>query len=222
MSSARPAHRGATTEFLDPRAVETWDCSFRWRKDGALRDVTIEDTWARVARALTQNPLRETAYRDAFARWRLLPDARLLRDAGTDRAPNLHGRIDAVLNAAAFASRRNFDHAGFAAAATLAKSLVDDARVFVPAGAVQPTATIGLIGFDEARHALGIACGSHESHEFALRLAASMVAHAGRQSVGLTPQPLLARLANHVSDGFDGPDRDSLLAAVEPWLPQRA
>ena len=219
MRSSLPASIVPSTEFRDPRAVETWDCSFRWRRDGVLRDITIDDTWARVARALTRDPLRETAYRDAFSRWRLLPDARLLRHAGTEVAPRLEGRIDAVLNAAAFVARRSFDHVAFAVTATLAKALVDDARVFAPPGTAP---VIGLIGFDEACHALGLDATGHEARELALRLAAELAAHAGRHAVGLMPQPLLARLANHVSDGFDGPARDALRAAVGDLLPERA
>jgi hypothetical protein len=210
----------ASTEFRDARAVETWDAFFRWREDGVLRDVTIDDTWARVARALTQNEARAAAYRDAFSRWRLLPDARLLRYAGTATPPHLVGRIDAVVNVAAFVARRSFDHTAFAQVAALAKSLVNDAGAFCASG-VPLAPSIGLIGFEEARIDLGLAAGSRETGEFAMRIAATLAAHAGRGATALTPQPLLARFANHVHDGFDGSDRIALVEAVKPWLPQR-
>jgi ribonucleoside-diphosphate reductase alpha chain len=207
----------SATEFRDARAVETWDASFRWRQDGTLRDVTIDDTWARVANALSAEPARAAAYREAFSRWRLLPDVRLLRHAGTDAPPRLAGRVEAVVNAAAFVARRMFDEAAFAQSATLARCLVDDARAFQGPGEPAPRPAIGIIGFEDARAALGLASGA-PAREFARRLAALLAAKAGREALALTPQPLLARLANHVADGFDGPDRAALVATVAPWL----
>lgn len=221
MISVHHAAATATTEFRDPRAVETWDALFRWRQDGVLRDVTIEDTWARVANALTPDPARAAIYRDAFSRWRLLPDGRLLRFAGTPTPLRLVGRVAAVLNVAAFVTRRSFDHTAFAQTAELATCLLDDAAALRAPGASPPTPAIGLIGFEDARADLGIASGTLEARDFARRLTAALASHAGHQAVALTPQPLLARLANHVADGFDGPDRAGLVEAVRPWLPEQ-
>lgn len=199
------------TEFRDPRAVDVWDGSFRWRRDGILQDLTIDDTWSRVARALTPDAARQIAYREAFARLRLLPDARLLRHAGTDVAPRLDGCLAVVLNAAAFVARRRFDHAAFAAAAALAAQLWRDARALLHDDLAP---AIGLIGFDEACAALGLDGAGARAPDLARRLASELALHVGRQALVLSPQPLLAQLANHVSDGFDGPASDALRDAV--------
>lgn len=217
MSAVLPPAPPAT-EFRDARAVETWDTHFRWRQDGVLRDVTVDDTWARVAHALNPDAMRADGYRNAFARWRLLPDPCLLRHAGTGTSPQLPDPFAAVLNTQAFVTRRGvFDFAAFAATAELARRLCDDARTRF-GGGVPRRAAIGLIGFDAAREALGLAAGTREAREFAARLAIGLATHAGRDQVRLTAQPLLAQFANHVGDGFDGPSRDTLLDTVQPWL----
>lgn len=217
MSAVLPTAPPAT-EFRDARAVETWDAQFRWRQDGVLRDITVDDTWTRVAQALNPDAMCADAYRNAFARWRLLPDAWLLRHAGTGAMPAPPDPFAVVLNMQAFVARRGvFDFAAFAATAELARRLCDDARTRFAAGAPL-RAAIGLIGFDAAREALGLPAGSRETREFAARLAIVLATHAGRDKVRLTAQPLLAQFANHVGDGFDGPARDTLLDTVQPWL----
>ena len=72
------------TTFSSPAAVDAWDAEFRWRDAHRLRDVTIDDTWHRVAEAAAAaEPEHASAWSarfvDAFSRWRLLPEAHLLR-----------------------------------------------------------------------------------------------------------------------------------------------
>jgi ribonucleoside-diphosphate reductase alpha chain len=44
----------ASSAFTLLSAVEIWDAAFRWREQGQLRDLTIDDTWARVAGWVTR------------------------------------------------------------------------------------------------------------------------------------------------------------------------
>src|SRR5215467_4366586 len=77
--------------FLDPAAVDAWDEWFRLRENGELRDVSIESTWQRVARALAEPEGSAAAqwsrrYFDAQAHWFFVLDERLLASAGTEHA----------------------------------------------------------------------------------------------------------------------------------------
>ena len=98
--------KDAPSPFLDPGSVEVWDTWFRWREDGQLRDISIEATWERVARALAN--AETTASRrwlgrmiDVQARWQVVFDQRILAGAGT-RNFAWPGDPVAVLNAASF------------------------------------------------------------------------------------------------------------------------
>ena len=43
------------SRFAAPIAEQIWDMKYRFKAaDGAPRDVTVEDTWRRIARALAQ------------------------------------------------------------------------------------------------------------------------------------------------------------------------
>lgn len=157
-----------TTRFTDPTAVDAWDRWFRWRNSDSLRDRTIDDTWWRVADALTavdgaQAQTWAQRYVDAFSRWQLLPDERLLRMAGTDTGLRPFDSPAATLNVAAFVvapltRQARFDGERFAGIAGLAVRLLDDALVTMHG----PTSTfadlrIGLIGLADALQLLGVA-----------------------------------------------------------------
>lgn len=162
--SPGPAVATATT-FTDPVSVETWDACFRWRVGDALRDVTIDDTWRRVAEAVA-SPRWGTAsmaarYEEAFARWRLLPDERLLRCAGTANPCESAGPPAALVNVGAFVDARSgvaprFHRKAFMETATLAVRLLDDAlgatRLFAPHAGLR----IGIVGFGDALARLGV------------------------------------------------------------------
>lgn len=172
------------TRFTDPIAVETWDAWFRWRDGDVLRDVTIDDTWWRVAETLaTPNglmaPLWAYHYASAFGSWRLLPDERLLRSAGTGSALGSSEPLAASLNLAAFVAKPpgeppRFERTAFVDTAALAVHLLDDASLvfddLLPAGL-----RIGVIGFADALQKLGIsyvsagACA--QARDFAMALA---------------------------------------------------
>lgn len=172
------------TRFTDPIAVETWDTWFRWRDRDELRDVTIDDTWWRVADTIAapngaMAPLWAHHYASAFSSWRLLPDERLLRVAGTGQPLGTPEPLAAVLNLAAFVSTplgapARFERAAFVDTAALAVRLLDDA-LMVFDGIVPAGLRIGVIGFADALRKLGIAYPSGsaclQARDFAAALA---------------------------------------------------
>src|SRR5689334_2879673 len=124
-----PNGKTPTTRFLNTLAVETWDTWFRWREDAQLRDLTIEDTWERIATALTRAPARQSGYKrrliDALTGWHLLLDERMLATAGTTTLQWSANNLCAVLNAASFVRSSGlrqvtFDYAHFEEVAALA------------------------------------------------------------------------------------------------------
>lgn len=150
--------------FVDPVAVEAWDAWFRWRHRGHLCDVSIEDTWRRVAGALVSVEAPEaravwlSRFLEAFATWRLLPDERVLATAGTGRVAWRDGALGAALNAAAWVTAdggtsRHIDFAAVALCAELAVRVLDNAALL--AGIPAPRLQIGLIGVADALAMLG-------------------------------------------------------------------
>lgn len=174
-----------TTRFSDPSAVDLWDARFRWRSGGHLRDRTIDATWQRIADALTESEGDERAYwrsryAFAFGKWQILPDPRLLRDAGTDvPVPSLLDPV-AVVNAGVFVSDPNtdsarFDHQRFSAAAAVAVRMLDDAvMAFGAKDALPMRLGVGMVGLGDALDALGLAYGSSRSPAVAGGIAQSL------------------------------------------------
>lgn len=157
-----------TTRFTDPAAVEAWDRWFRWRSGYGLRDRTIDATWSRVVTALAvaeggQAGIWANRYMDAFSRWQLLPDERLLQMAGTDTRLGSFDSPRATLNVAAFVvapstRQARFDDERFAGVAALAVRLLDDALMTLHgAGTHFAGLRIGLIGLADALRLLGFA-----------------------------------------------------------------
>jgi ribonucleoside-diphosphate reductase alpha chain len=82
------------TDRIAPIARQVWDAKYRLKaQDGTTVDVTIEDTWRRVARALAaveDHPLVwEPRFTQALEDFRFLPAGRILAGAGTDRRVTL-------------------------------------------------------------------------------------------------------------------------------------
>lgn len=151
--------------FIDLAAVEAWDAWFRWREHSVLHDVSIEDTWWRVACALAaaeagnEGPAWRLRVMDALASWRLLPDPRVLATAGTGLAERRHGTLHAVLNAACFVSPADAPHAAIDTAAltdcaALAVRALDNAALL--AGNVTTRLRIGVVGIADALALLGL------------------------------------------------------------------
>lgn len=150
--------------FLDPAAVEVWDTWFRWREDGQLRDISVEATWERVARALaraetTPSSRGLTRMIDVQARWQVVFDERILAGAGT---PGFSWPGDplAVLNAASFvrapfAAGGQFDFDAFRAAAELAVHGLDNALLLRDQASACADLRVGMIGVADALAMLG-------------------------------------------------------------------
>ena len=201
----------ASTQFSQPDAVEAWDAAFRWRQAERLRDVTIEDTWRRVAdTAASAGPSQAAAwarrYTDAFRRWRLLPEERLLRALGTDLALDPPTEPGAVLNVHAFVVRppysgTYFDRDSFVATAAVAVHLLDDAATALHAAPRPRRLRIGIIGLANALQVLELnsenAGGSHLAASIAQALAEGCllgsVELAEAQGSRLTPEECQAR-----------------------------
>jgi len=196
------------TRFTDPHAVDVWDASFRWRSGDRLRDRTIDATWQRVAGALAahtgvQAERWRQRYIDAFSRWQVLPDERLLRQAGTGRLPAALPEPQACLNLGAFvlaprSAAARFDHAGFAAAANLSVRLLDDAvRLYEGDRAAAPELAIGVMGLADALAALGLDYRGREA-----QLAAAAIA----RTLAYAALDGALQLAQERGPGADGAD----------------
>jgi ribonucleoside-diphosphate reductase alpha chain len=173
----------ATSPFLDSIAVETWDTFFRWRDGGHLRDLSIECTWQRAARALGDvEPTQAVAWIrrifEAQSRWQLVLDQRLLAHAGTPQAQWPDDPI-AVLNAAAFvdapfSAHASFDFATFHDVAALAVRCLDNALLHAAAGGRRAVdVRVGIIGLADALVLLG-----RRYDSAAARVAAAAIARA--------------------------------------------
>jgi ribonucleoside-diphosphate reductase alpha chain len=174
------------TQFADTAAVEAWDTWFRWRADNTLCDRTIDTTWRRVADAVAafdgiDATLSANRLVDAFSKWQLLPDARLLRDAGTGTAIIDHEPLFAVLNVGAFVvaphcGSARLDLQRIADTAALAVRLLDDALLSLSQqqGAPRNAVRVGLIGMADALNLLDLPYGSPQARQQAREVAAAI------------------------------------------------
>jgi ribonucleoside-diphosphate reductase alpha chain len=173
----------SVTRFTDPAAVEAWDAWFRWREGDELRDITIDATWWRVGNALAavEGPLCRLwahRYAEAFGRWRLLPDERLLRQAGTTSGVGELEAPVAVLNVAAFilgarTPLARFDRTVFVETAALAVRMLDDA--LSASGKVSSSGLrIGVIGMANAFALLGLDYASSGARDMARTVAMAL------------------------------------------------
>ncbi|MEX5728320.1 ribonucleoside-diphosphate reductase alpha chain [Rhodovulum iodosum] len=82
------------TRFAAPIAEQIWDMKYRLKAaDGTPRDLTVEDSWRRIARALAvveDDPAQwEERFYDALVDFRFLPAGRITAGAGTGRSVTL-------------------------------------------------------------------------------------------------------------------------------------
>ncbi|MCP5085760.1 MAG: adenosylcobalamin-dependent ribonucleoside-diphosphate reductase [Rhodobacteraceae bacterium] len=80
--------------FTAPIAEQIWDMKYRFKEPGGRPvDETVEDSWRRVARALSEAEntpeLWEAKFYDALEGFRFLPAGRILAGAGTGRSVTL-------------------------------------------------------------------------------------------------------------------------------------
>jgi ribonucleoside-diphosphate reductase alpha chain len=82
------------TRFAAPIAEQIWDMKYRLKEgDGTPIDLSIEDTWARIAKSLAsveKDPKAwEQKFYEALNDFRYLPAGRITAGAGTDRSVTL-------------------------------------------------------------------------------------------------------------------------------------
>ena len=82
------------TRFAAPIAEQIWDMKYRLKEgDGTPIDISIEDTWARIAKSLAsveKDPKAwEPKFYEALNDFRYLPAGRITAGAGTDRSVTL-------------------------------------------------------------------------------------------------------------------------------------
>ena len=78
------------TPFAAPISEEIWDMKYRLKElDGTIRDISIQDTWRRIARALaaceTDPILWEERFFEVLSDFKFLPAGRIISGAGTER-----------------------------------------------------------------------------------------------------------------------------------------
>jgi ribonucleoside-diphosphate reductase alpha chain len=76
--------------FANPVARQVWESRYRFRDDRRIHDMTIEDTWRRIARALSAVEPRDRArweerFYGILESFRFLPGGRIQAGAGTGR-----------------------------------------------------------------------------------------------------------------------------------------
>ena len=82
------------TRFAAPIAEQIWDMKYRLKEaDGTAIDLSVEDTWRRIARALASAETDTAAWEDKFYHaledFKYLPAGRITAGAGTDRSVTL-------------------------------------------------------------------------------------------------------------------------------------
>jgi len=79
--------------FTSAIARHIWDTKYRFRENGQVRDVTIADTWRRIARALAAHERDAAGWEERFYRalsdFAFLPGGRIQAGAGTGRRVTL-------------------------------------------------------------------------------------------------------------------------------------
>ena len=231
------------TRFTDPAAVEVWDAWFRWREGTSLRDLTIDETWWRVAQSVVGVEGIEAAlwahrFVDAFSHWRLLPDERLLLAAGTGASLHDLAMPAAALNIAAFVAvvpgmQPRLALGRLVETAALAVRLLDNAIALSKGESAPSGLRIGLIGLADALQLLGIPYASVEAQHQARLVARALAEGCLRGAIDLADErgerePLADRrylaarwLARDmppglVQDGLRVGVRHALLTAIDP------
>ncbi|MDU8911576.1 adenosylcobalamin-dependent ribonucleoside-diphosphate reductase [Aestuariicoccus sp. MJ-SS9] len=82
------------TRFAAPIAEQIWDMKYRFKEaDGTPIDITVEDTWRRIARALARVEKEPALWEDKFYAaledFKYLPAGRITAGAGTARSVTL-------------------------------------------------------------------------------------------------------------------------------------
>lgn len=75
------------TDFAAPISAQIWDMKYRLKRhNGEVVDKTVQDTWRRIAKALSERePSREQEFYNALDGFKFLPAGRITAGAGTGR-----------------------------------------------------------------------------------------------------------------------------------------
>ena len=97
--------------FTSDISSRIWDIRYRYREAGKIIDLSVEDTWRRVARALAgverqDKESWERRFYRVLEGFRFLPGGRILAGAGTSHRVTLFNCF--VMGASRRCSRRNF------------------------------------------------------------------------------------------------------------------
>ncbi len=146
---------------------------------------------------------------EAFQEWRIVPDARLLRWAGTGCNGFEFENPAATLNLGIFiayprVSAAYFDYQAFRAAAALAVRFLDNAWLTYGNASSLPNVRIGMMGFAEAVAALGLPYLSEQACEFASSLGETLAAACKAASSQLAQE----RGPCGAAAGTDAPDSE--------------
>lgn len=82
-------------QFEQPLSEQIWLAKYRYVRDGQIIDHEVDETWARVADAITENesPTSRNTINSgllsAFRQFKLLPAGRIIAGAGTERSVTL-------------------------------------------------------------------------------------------------------------------------------------
>lgn len=202
------------TKFTTAIAVDTWDNHFRWRTGDELRDRTIDATWRRVASAVAGAEGKnaeewEGRFVEAFQDWRIVPDPRLLKWAGTGVTSIRLDNPRATLNLGAFvihpqASQACFDYETFCSTAALAVRFLDDAWLTYGGKPCTAAICVGMMGFANALAALGWSYVSEQACEFASMLAKVLSTECLRSSLNLMQERGVCQLDSQDCQAFRG------------------
>lgn len=74
-------------DFAAPISAQIWDMKYRLKRhNGEVVDKTVQDTWRRIAKALSERePVREQEFYNALEGFKFLPAGRITAGAGTGR-----------------------------------------------------------------------------------------------------------------------------------------
>ncbi|MEM7472305.1 MAG: adenosylcobalamin-dependent ribonucleoside-diphosphate reductase [Pseudomonadota bacterium] len=84
-----------STHFEQPISEQIWRAKYQDKKDGRIIDFSVEDTWARVAKALVSQEVeaskteQEARFTSAMRDFKLLPAGRILVGAGSQKSVTL-------------------------------------------------------------------------------------------------------------------------------------
>lgn len=186
------AGRSRRSDFIDAAAVDAWDAWYRWREGSELRDVSIFDTWTRIATALAgaecANAERWKQWLlDAISEWRLVLDEQILRSAGTE-SNVWSGTLVCAVNLPAFvqsplSAQASFDFGLFGRSVALAVHALDNA-LCIAANKLKRV-SVGIIGLADSLALLDLRYDSPAACDFVHQVGRMLAQMSQEESIAL-------------------------------------